>query len=636
MIKTFKVATGRQSSYTPEGTFKIVNKIKNRPYYKANIPGGHPNNPLGDRWLGINARGTNGTTYAIHGNNNAGSIGTYASAGCVRMYNDDVRWLFDQVKVNTPVVITSTSQSFEAIAASHGYNVGTKLKDVTVSVKSPQPTNTSVQIQASTSSGKDSLFKYSVYDGKKWTTIKDYTSSKSVKWKPTKAGSYKLRVQAKSKNSKKNFDDEKVISYNIFTPASVKSIKADKTSPQPTKTNVALTASSNNNNNNLFKFLVYDGSKWKTIQDFSSKTKVNWKPQKAGSYKIKVQAKHKQSKKKYDSEKTISYKVFEPAKLTSFKTEKASPTPAQSSVELTATSSNNKEHLFKFLVKDGDKWKTIQDFSSKTKASWKPTKEGSYQLKVQVKHKSSKKKFDAEKVMDHVVFKKATINTIKTDKVSPQFSKTNVVISASPASNKDHLYKFSIHDGNSWKTVQNYSNSSSFNWKPSHEGRFKIKVEVKHKLSKEKYDAVKEIDYYINKPVTIQELTPTVREHKPGVPVTISAKASGGSDLMYRFERLDNSNWQLLQDYSTNNSFKWTTPTAGGDYKIRVLVKSKGATKHDALLEKTYTVIVPNEIKAETISEEQASLEDVEEAEELDTIEVDVDVDVDVDEEENE
>ncbi|MEI2449391.1 L,D-transpeptidase, partial [Priestia megaterium] len=69
LVRTFKVATGRQMSYTPEGTFSIVNKIKNRPYYKDNIRGGDPRNPLGDRWLGLNARGTYGTTYAIHGNN---------------------------------------------------------------------------------------------------------------------------------------------------------------------------------------------------------------------------------------------------------------------------------------------------------------------------------------------------------------------------------------------------------------------------------------------------------------------------------------------------------------------------------------------------------------------------------------
>ena len=77
LVKVFMVGTGRKSSLTPEGKFKIVNKIKNRPYYKEKIPGGSPKNPLGVRWLGIEARGTYGTTYAIHGNNNPSSIGKY-------------------------------------------------------------------------------------------------------------------------------------------------------------------------------------------------------------------------------------------------------------------------------------------------------------------------------------------------------------------------------------------------------------------------------------------------------------------------------------------------------------------------------------------------------------------------------
>jgi hypothetical protein len=122
-IKQFKVGTGRKKSYTPEGRFKIVVKIKNRPYYKGHIPGGDPRNPLGNRWLGLNARGTWGTTYAIHGNNNPASIGGYVSSGCIRMYDNEVEWLFNQVPNGTTVIITSSGKSFNAIAAANGYKV---------------------------------------------------------------------------------------------------------------------------------------------------------------------------------------------------------------------------------------------------------------------------------------------------------------------------------------------------------------------------------------------------------------------------------------------------------------------------------------------------------------------------------
>lgn len=108
LIKSFAVATGAKPSYTPEGLFKIREKIKNRPYYKEHIKGGDPKNPLGDRWLGLEVTLKDGTTsyaYGIHGTNNESSIGKHVSAGCIRMHNESVHWLYDEVKVGTKVLI---------------------------------------------------------------------------------------------------------------------------------------------------------------------------------------------------------------------------------------------------------------------------------------------------------------------------------------------------------------------------------------------------------------------------------------------------------------------------------------------------------------------------------------------------
>lgn len=99
----FLVGTGRKPSYTPTGTFKIVNKAK-YPAYRG-IPGGSPKNPLGARWLGLNKVSTNGKHYGIHGTNNPASIGKNSSAGCIRMYNQDVIFLYNLVAVGTVVTI---------------------------------------------------------------------------------------------------------------------------------------------------------------------------------------------------------------------------------------------------------------------------------------------------------------------------------------------------------------------------------------------------------------------------------------------------------------------------------------------------------------------------------------------------
>ncbi|WP_445501159.1 L,D-transpeptidase [Microvirga sp. G4-2] len=65
------------------------------------IPGGAPNNPMGARALTLDL-----DEYAIHGTNRPSSIGTYASYGCIRMLNEDIVDLYDQVSVGARVVVT--------------------------------------------------------------------------------------------------------------------------------------------------------------------------------------------------------------------------------------------------------------------------------------------------------------------------------------------------------------------------------------------------------------------------------------------------------------------------------------------------------------------------------------------------
>ena len=113
LIKAYPVAVGRKTSQTPVGDFKVINKSKNptwSPRGRSPIPPG-PANPLGTRWIGFK----NG--YGIHGNNKPSVIGTLASAGCVRLYNEDVEELYEKVTVGTPVKVIY--QTFEIAGNGH-------------------------------------------------------------------------------------------------------------------------------------------------------------------------------------------------------------------------------------------------------------------------------------------------------------------------------------------------------------------------------------------------------------------------------------------------------------------------------------------------------------------------------------
>ena len=108
--RVFAVATGQNTYPTPLGRFQIVVKWRNPWWYPPSspwaagqkpIPPG-PGNPLGTRWMGLSAPGV-----GIHGTPNDSSIGYSVSHGCIRMHIPDAEWLFERVRIGTPVYIVA-------------------------------------------------------------------------------------------------------------------------------------------------------------------------------------------------------------------------------------------------------------------------------------------------------------------------------------------------------------------------------------------------------------------------------------------------------------------------------------------------------------------------------------------------
>lgn len=109
LMRTFRVATGQAIYPTPAGIWRIADKQRNPWWYPPTqdawarglkpVPPG-PANPLGTRWMGLNAAGV-----GIHGTTAPASIGYSVSHGCIRMQVPEAEWLFERVQTGTPVVI---------------------------------------------------------------------------------------------------------------------------------------------------------------------------------------------------------------------------------------------------------------------------------------------------------------------------------------------------------------------------------------------------------------------------------------------------------------------------------------------------------------------------------------------------
>ena len=113
LVITYPVGIGREGWSTPLGLTKVVSRVAGPTWYPpasirrehaqdgdvlpASVPPG-PDNPLGKYALQLAIPG-----YLIHGTNKRYGPGMRVSHGCIRLYAQDIEYLFRGVPVGTPV-----------------------------------------------------------------------------------------------------------------------------------------------------------------------------------------------------------------------------------------------------------------------------------------------------------------------------------------------------------------------------------------------------------------------------------------------------------------------------------------------------------------------------------------------------
>jgi L,D-transpeptidase ErfK/SrfK len=117
LVTTYPVGIGTDERPTPTGRMHVARKAVRPTWHvpasiavdhrkkgdilpKAVPPG--PDNPLGEYALYLSKSG-----YLIHGTNKPASIGLTATNGCLRLYPENVKTLFDDTPVKTPVLIVN-------------------------------------------------------------------------------------------------------------------------------------------------------------------------------------------------------------------------------------------------------------------------------------------------------------------------------------------------------------------------------------------------------------------------------------------------------------------------------------------------------------------------------------------------
>ncbi|MDZ7643351.1 MAG: L,D-transpeptidase family protein [Woeseiaceae bacterium] len=117
VVMTYPMSIGRMDWETPLGRTRVISKVRNPAWYPPDsvraeheadgrslpriVPPG-PDNPLGDRAMRLDLPG-----YLIHGTNRPAGVGMRVTHGCIRMFPEDIGYLFEHVGIDTPVTIVN-------------------------------------------------------------------------------------------------------------------------------------------------------------------------------------------------------------------------------------------------------------------------------------------------------------------------------------------------------------------------------------------------------------------------------------------------------------------------------------------------------------------------------------------------
>jgi L,D-transpeptidase ErfK/SrfK len=115
VVMTYPISIGRMDWETPLGKTAVISKVRNPSWYVPKsvrdehaadgrplppvVPPG-PDNPLGKYAMRLGLPG-----YLIHGTNRPAGVGMRVTHGCVRMFPEDIQYLFGKIDLDTPVRI---------------------------------------------------------------------------------------------------------------------------------------------------------------------------------------------------------------------------------------------------------------------------------------------------------------------------------------------------------------------------------------------------------------------------------------------------------------------------------------------------------------------------------------------------
>lgn len=386
--------------------------------------------------------------------------------------------------------------SYEAWVATPTFTVNASPIQLTSNTEFPVPPSTQVTWTAAVAgaSGVTLEYKFWVFNPAtaSWSPFRDWNPSNRAVWTPADEGNYSVQVWVRRVGAAVNYDTYAGASNARIarSPLQVTDLKADRTFPATTGTEITWTAKTKGGQEAPieYQFWRYNaGTGWQSVQGYSTSNTYTWTPTWGddGDYAIQVWARSNGSTANYEAWKgtatfTITQAPLQLSTTTVFPVPPGTPTQWLAEVGDPGASV---EYQFWLYRQGTGVWSVAQPYSASKTFLWTPSAADTYAVQAWARRVGSTEAYDAWRGSDYlrVTQTPATLKSLTANVALPAPSGASMTWTAVGAggSAAPLLYRFLLFDGASWSVGKEWSSASTWTWTPPAAGTYAVQVWVK-------------------------------------------------------------------------------------------------------------------------------------------------------------
>lgn len=348
-----------------------------------------------------------------------------------------------------------------------------------------------------------------------------------------------------------------------------------------------------------YDYAVYGVNQWTTIKSNTTATSCTFTPKAANTYLVRVTA---VDSKGLTARQSLMVVVNASLAVKGTFTPAAPVVGGNVTVKISSTGGVSPvQYAIYYQKPSSSQWIALSEYSSTTTVSFKPAKEGTYELCFKAKDANNTiaKQYVPLKVTASTLTNRSYVSATNVDL---GVSITMKGVGSGGATPYTYAFYYKKASQESWHTLKDYSTTEKVTFKPGAQTTYNLCIKVKDATDRveKRY-----IDLTVN-PRLVNNASASASSVTLGKTITIKGAASGGKgsyQYSYWYRLSGSSAFAKLKDFSTATSVSFTPKAVGRCYfRIKVKDDTGHIVSKDIFVDITSTLANKSTVSATSVT----------------------------------